>query len=256
MQKGLLIGLIAAYASGCSPYLHSPPARMVPLEAAKSLPKGDFAIQGALAGGVAVWGPSVGAGTAQGRYGFGRGFEGAAEVGFAALGARDTEWTTSASRSMFAARAGFKYEAASWFAVQAGFGGGVSAAGGFISPDAGVIFSYQGERVVPFFSGGFFYSLPLAEKDIVFRDGDRVEVLRADKTLGYQGNIGLRVPFTKSRSDSPRSAVMFGYRLVVAVHNEEYGRGPDMYNLFVFGLDLVFRKDKSPGNAGRRWKMH
>jgi hypothetical protein len=109
---------------------------------------------------------------------------------------------------------------------------------------------------VPFFSGGLFYSFPLAEKDIVFSGGDRVEVLRADKTVGYQGNLGLRLPFTKSRSDSPRSAVMFGYRLVVAVHNEEYGRGPDMYHLFVLGLDLVFGKDRSPGNAGRRWKMH
>ena len=122
MQKGMLIGLVAACASSCIPYLHSPPARMVPLEAAKALAKGDFAAQGALGGGVATYGPSVGAGTVQGRYGFGRDFEGATEVGFAALGARNTNWNTSANRSIFAARAGFKYEAASWFAVQAGFG--------------------------------------------------------------------------------------------------------------------------------------
>ena len=111
-------------------------------------------------------------------------------------------------------------------------------------------------RMVPFVSGGFFYSLPLGEKDIVFSNGNLVEVLRADKTVGYQGNLGLRVPFTGSRSDSPRSAVMFGYRLVVAVHNEEYGRGPHTYHIFVLGLDLVFRKDRSPTRTGRRWKMH
>ena len=256
MNKSLLVGLLAASASSCSPYLHSPPARMVPLEAAKALPKGDFAVQGALAGGVAIFGPSVGAGTAQGRYGFGRGFEGAAEVGFAALGARGSDWTTNARRSMFAARAGFKYEVASWFAVQAGLGGGVSAGGGYISPDAGAIFSYQGEHIVPFFSGGVFYSVPLAEKDIVFTNGDRMEVLRADKTIGYQGNLGLRIPFTDSRSDSPRSAVMLGYRLVVAVHDEEYGRGPQTYHLFVLGVDLVFRKDRPRGSSGRTWQLH
>ncbi|MBT8469723.1 MAG: hypothetical protein KJN97_13340, partial [Deltaproteobacteria bacterium] len=69
--RSLAVLALCIGASACSPYLHSPPGRMVPLEAAKALPKGDFAIQGALAGGAAVWGPSVGAGTVQGRYGFG-----------------------------------------------------------------------------------------------------------------------------------------------------------------------------------------
>lgn len=255
MPKTLSIGLLIACGAGCAPYLHSPPARMVPIEAAKSLNKGDFAVQGALAGGSAVFGPSIGAGTAQGRYGFGRGFEGAAEVAFATLGQRSNTWTTNAKRSMFATRAGFKYEAASWFAVQAGFGGGVSAAGGFISPDAGVIFSYQGKRVVPIFAGGFYYSLPLSQNDITFSNGDSVEVLRADQTVGFYGNLGLRIPFTQVPNDGPRSALTIAYRLVGAVHDEAYGRGPDIYNLFVLSLDFVFRKDRSPSNTGRRWKM-
>ncbi len=256
MPKIFLIGLLIAWAVGCTPYLHSPPARMVPIEAAKSLNKGDFAVQGALAGGATTFGPSIGAGTAQGRYGFGRGFEGAAEVAFATLGRRDSEWTTNAKRSMFATRAGFKYEAASWFAVQAGFGGGVSAAGGFISPDAGVIFSYQGKRLVPLLAGGFYYSLPLAQNDITFTNGDRVEILRADQTVGFYWNLGLRIPFTHLQNDGPRSALTIAYRLVGAVHDEAYGRGTDFYNLFVLSLDLVFRKDRSPSNTGRRWKMH
>ena len=46
----LLAGLLVAVANACSPYLHSPPARLVPLEAAKSLAKGDLAFQGAWAG--------------------------------------------------------------------------------------------------------------------------------------------------------------------------------------------------------------
>lgn len=55
-------------------------------------------------------------------HGSGRVLEGALEVGFAALGPRNTDWNTNASHSLFSARTGFKYEAASWFAVQVGFG--------------------------------------------------------------------------------------------------------------------------------------
>jgi hypothetical protein len=192
----------------------------------------------------------------QGRYGCGRGFEGSAEAGFAALGKRDTDWDTSATHSMFAARAGFKYEAVSWFAVQAGFGGGVSAAGGYISPDAGLIFSYQGKAVVPFVSGGYFYSLPLAAKEIVFTGADDIEVLRPDQTHGGYGNLGLRVPLTGSPSDSPRTAVMFAWRVVVAVYDGEYGRESAVYNLGVLGFDLVLRKNRSPVSSGRRWQIH
>ncbi len=103
--RSLAALVLCAGASACSPYLHSPPGRMVPLEAAKALPKGDFAIQGAIAGGAAIWGPSVGAGTVQGRYGFGHGLEGALEAGFAVIGARDTEWSTYATLCILRGRA-------------------------------------------------------------------------------------------------------------------------------------------------------
>jgi hypothetical protein len=257
---GAVLGTCVA---ACSPYLFSPPARMMPLEAAKALPKGDVALQAALGGGAEVWGPVVGAGTVQARYGFGRGFEGAAEAGFAAFGPLDTDWSTSASHALFAGRVGFKYEAVSWFAAQAGFGGGVSAAGGYISPDAGVIFSYQGKAVVPFVAGGFFYSLPLNAKEIVFTEADPtgpdpMEVLRPDQTIGGYGNLGLRIPITppRARDDSPRTAMMFAYRLVFAVHDEEDGRQTDFYNLGVVGFDLVLRKNRSPGGSGRRWELY
>lgn len=266
MRHGMLLALVLALGgAACSPYLHSPPARMVPLEAAKALHKGDFAIQGALAGGAAMWGPAVGAGTLQGRYGFGHGLEGALEAGFAAAGPRDSTWNTEARHSVFSGRAGFKYEVASWFAVQAGFGGGGSAAGGFISPDAGIIFSYQGEHVVPFVSGTFYYSHPVNEKPILFRDDDgRTELLLPDQTLGVYGNFGLRIPVSGARPDSPRTAISFAYRFVLASHEEYLGsaayqeRYSDVYHLGVLGFDLVMRKHRpEPGSGERaRWKMH
>jgi hypothetical protein len=256
----LLVIVLSLVASACSPYLHSPPARMVPLEAAKALSNGDFAIQGAFGGGATFWGPSVVAGTLQGRYGFGRGFEGALEGGFAVIGQRDTDWNTTARRSLFSGRAGFKYEAASWFALQAGFGGGGSAAGGYISPDAGIIFSYQGDAVVPFVAGSFYSSHPINAKPIVFRDQSSTEVLVPDTTLGAYGNFGLRIPVTSSRSDSPRTAIMFAYRFVFASHDEYIGayeeRSSHWYHLGVFGFDLVMRRH-SPQTGGKgTWKLH
>lgn len=245
-KDGLVIAILVSCAGGCTPYVFSPPARMVPMEAAKVVEKRDFALQGAIGGGAEIWGPGVFAGTVQGRYGFGRGFEGAAEVGFATIHPR-SEWNTSTSHAIFGVRAGFKYEVASWFAVQAGFGGGGSGAGGYISPDGGVIFSYQGKHVVPFFSGGFYYSLPIAEKDIVFENDeeDRVLVLRADDTLGYYGGFGLRIPIKDFEYDGPRSAVLFGYRVVGAFHDEpDYGRQQNFYQLFTIGFEIVFRQDR------------
>jgi hypothetical protein len=260
-HRSLAVMVLCIGATACSPYLHSPPGRMVPLEAAKALPKGDFAIQGAFAGGGAFWGPSVGAGTLQGRYGFGHGFQGDLEAGFAVMGARDTDWNTSASHALYSARAGFKYEAASWFAVQAGLGGGGSAGGGYISPDAGIIFSYQGKNVVPFVSGSFYSSHPINAKPIVFQDQDSTEVLLPDRTLGAYGNFGLRIPITGASADSPRTAIMFAYRFVVASHHEYIGsseeRWNDLYQLGVLGFDLVMRKHGAKGGSDRGgWKMH
>jgi hypothetical protein len=253
-KRVLLASMVAVVAAACSPYLHSPPARLVPLEAAKSLAKGDLAFQGALGGGTSVWRPGYIAGTFQTRYGFGQGFEGVAEASFVSLFPRDTDWNTDALHSMFAGRAGFKYEVASWFALQAGFGGGGSAAGGFVSPDAGGIFSYQGPKVVPFVAAGFYYSWPVRAKAIVFTDGDGdVAVLRPTNTLGYYGNFGIRVPFSHSDPESPRSALIIAYRFVGAAYEEQpFGRVHEIYHLGVFALDFVLRRDRS---AGGRWRI-
>ena len=255
--------LLALAVSACSPYLHSPPARMVPLEAPQSLAKGDVAIQGAIGGGAAVWGPSVVAGTLQGRYGFGRGFEGALEGGFAVAGARDTNWDTDASHALGAGRAGFKYAPVSWFALQAGFGGGGSEAGGFVSPDVGLIFGYQGEAVVPFIAAGFYSSHPINPKTITFRDNGDVELIAPDTTIGGYGNFGLRIPVTRpASSKSPRTAIVIAYRFVAAAHDEYFGGsiGPqryvEWYHIGALAFDFVLRKHPSlPGKEGG-WKLY
>lgn len=264
MAERSLLALVACLGlSACSPYLHSPPGRMVPLEAAKALPKGDFAIQAALGGGGEFWGPSIGAGSLQGRYGFGHRVEGALEAGFAFIGNRSAHWDTDASQALYSVRAGFKYELASWFALQAGLGGGGSAGGGYLSPDAGIIFSYQGRVLVPFVSGSFYSSHPLSANPIVFRDENSTEVLFPDKTLGAYGNFGLRIPLKHSSPESPRTAIIIAYRFVFASHQEyiessvDQERWNDFYSLGVLGFDLVMRKHRpEPGSSERGgWKM-
>ena len=156
--------------------------------------------------------------------------------------------------SLFAFRVGFKYEVASWFALQAGFGGGGSAAGGFVSPDAGGIFSYQGSKVVPFVAGVVNYSWPIRAKPIVFTDGQGdVAVLRPTNTFGYYANFGIRVPFSHRDPESPRSALIIAYRFIGAAYDEAFfGRVHHDYHLGVFALDFVLRRD--PWARGR-WKL-
>lgn len=264
-HRTILVALLSVAAGACSPYLHSPPARMVPLETAAALPKGDFAIQAAGGGGAAVWGPSVGAGTLQTRFGVGRNLEVAGEGAFAYIGQRNTDWTSNARHALFAGRAGFKYAPVDWFAVQAGFGGGGGAAGGFISPDAGVIFSYQNKVVVPFAATGFYYSHPINPKPIVFYDdgiGIEIETLLPDQTFGAYLNLGVRIPFTREGWDSPRTAIMLAYRLVFASHDEYiesslYQERLDTYHLGVVSLEFVLRKQPAkPGGKAQRWKLH
>lgn len=261
-KKAMLAALLSVSEAACSPYLHSPPARMMPLETAQALPKGDIAVQGAFGGGAGIWAPGIGAGTLQARYGFGHGFEGSVEGGFAVIVPRDTEWTTTARRTVLSARTGFKYAPTSWFGVQAGFGGGGSAAGGYISPDVGIIFSYQG-NVVPFLGGGFYSSYPINGKPIVFEGDGRTEVLLPDKTLGAYGNFGIRIPFLGSKNDGPRTAIMLAYRFVFTSHHEYIGsdlyqeRWNDLYHLGVVSFDFVLRKrEPKPREKRGRYKIH
>jgi hypothetical protein len=179
----------------------------------------------------------------------------AGEAGFVSFIPRDTDWNTDALHSLFAGRVGFKYEVAPWFALQAGFGGGGSAAGGFVVPDAGGIFSYQGRSVVPFFAAGVNYSWPIRENTIVFSDGEGdIAVLRPTNTFGYYGNFGIRIPFTHQDPQSPRSAVILAYRLVGAAYDEPpFGRVHELYHLGVLAFDFVLRRDPS---SGGRWRLH
>lgn len=258
-----LVLVLAVAAEACSPYLHSPPARTIPLETAAALPKGDFGFQAAGGGGSALWGPKLGGGTVQARFGVGRNFEVAGEGSALRIGRQDDEWSSNARATIFAGRTGFKYSPTSWFAVQAGFGGGTSAAGGFISPDGGVIFSYQNKVAIPFFAGGFYYSHPVNPKPVVFFDDrNNVEVLYPDRTLGGYMNFGVRIPFSRDNADLPRTALMLAYRIVFASHSEYLGSNvyqeqyTDTYHLGVVSLEFVLEKqpDKS-GGKGRRWKL-
>ena len=98
---------IFVFLFGCSPYVHSPPGRSFPLEAAKALNPRETGIQ--VEGGGAA-GEEVGLGgiTARVRHGIVKGLDGNFEAGFQRFRITDGEFTLQ-NRNIFTARFGIKY---------------------------------------------------------------------------------------------------------------------------------------------------
>lgn len=187
------IVLLVALA-GCAPHLYSPPGRSLPLEAAATVAPGETALQ--LEGGVssAVFGPGVAHGTARVRHGVAEEIEVVVE-GNAVVVLHDDEGPSSdAHRGIYGARVGAKLGFSPHFAFTFGAGAGGSAAGGFVSPDLGIIGSYDNPYVVPFLSLRGFISQPFAVRGVEINHSDRTERFTPDLTWGFAWSTGLRIP--------------------------------------------------------------
>ncbi|MCA9531449.1 MAG: hypothetical protein KC543_15070 [Myxococcales bacterium] len=108
---------------------------------------------------------------------------------------------------------GVKREIEKWVAVQAGLGGGGSAAGGFISADAGIILAIQNRYAIPFFTGSVFVSVPVASKPVTISDYTGTPALTGGITIGP----GLRVPVSHADDGKVKSAFLLGLRAVAAM---------------------------------------
>ncbi|MBX3249585.1 MAG: hypothetical protein KF901_20580 [Myxococcales bacterium] len=177
--------------AGCAPHLYSPPGRSLPLEGAATVAPGETALQ--LEGGVsgAVFGPTVAHGTARVRHGVAEDIEVVVE-GNAVL--FENGWSTDAHRGVYGARVGAKLGFSPHFAFTFGAGAGGSAAGGFVSPDLGLIGSYDNPYVVPFLSLRGFFSQPFAVRSVAVNHADRTELLTPDLTWGFAWSTGVRIP--------------------------------------------------------------
>jgi len=80
--------------------------------------------------------------------------------------------------------------------LQAGLGGGASAAGGYLSPDLGLILGYENDAFVPYLHGATFSSIPLTERRLDLRfDGDTdPDFQTAFASIGFRFGVGARIP--------------------------------------------------------------
>lgn len=200
LRSAVLAGAVTVAApvlSGCTLHLHSPPARTLPLETARVLEDGKYAVQLSAADHGLDFDNNAISGTATVRRGFGDGWEGSVEA--SAIKA-NPEKATAVELSPWAGsgRIGVKRRlVGDALAAEVGLGGGGYVGGGYFSPDVALITSYENPYVVPFLSVRAGVSQPIGPREVdlsLAGDGEGVH-LSTPITTGFYGfNLGLRVP--------------------------------------------------------------
>lgn len=198
-RTALLFGgaLLVATSTGCSNTVYSPPARMLPLETAATLHRGDIGVQAEGGPSGAVLGFGAFSGTARVRRGMTDKLDASLEGSVVRITGNAA---TDVNKTIIASRIGAKYRLHEFVAVTGGVGGGGSAGGGFVSPDLGVIVAAENPYVVPFVSFRGSVSQPIGAKavDVTARGeapGTDVGIPRT--TWLANGTLGLRVPIGK-----------------------------------------------------------
>ena len=188
---------------GCSYELASPPARMVMLNAARTVRPGETVGGVKGAGHWGFFDPSVAVATAGVRHGVANGIELDADATWAHVLWFDR--TPNIDRNIYAARAGFKASnPRGWAALLGGVGGGYApAAGGFGAVDLGGVISAPNCYVVPFGGGQLFLSEPISKKSVTLPrqvDGNPMPATSsADRTYGFAVATGIEIPLDHAR---------------------------------------------------------
>lgn len=179
--------------SGCSTYLYSPPARVSPLESPGLLEKGASSAEIQTSVNGAIFGPDLVKIGAQVSQGISDEVEVGGEFNMMSLGRDDHAEHNIAEDhhpNIYTARLSAKWSpeiVENYLAFTAGLGGGLSAAGGFVSPDVGVVMGYKNPYVTPFVSSAVYVSQPVDPIALDMRKHDEVDPdIRQPKfTHGY-----------------------------------------------------------------------
>lgn len=184
--------------SGCSTFLYSPPARVSPLESPALLAKGDSSaeLQASVHG--AVFGPGLSKLGIQYSEGVSDELEIGGEANLMILSdASQPEDNVAQDHhpNIYSARLSAKWSPEAlqdYVAVTAGIGGGASAAGGFLSPDLGLVVGWKNPYLTPFVSAALYASQPVNPVELDMRkNGEESPVLRKPQfTYGYSGTAG------------------------------------------------------------------
>ncbi len=231
---GLMVPLLA----GCNSTLFSPPARPLPLESAATLPRGDTGIQAEGGTHGRLFGPDVLSGTLRVRHGIADDVDVAAEVSAMHLDVHP-DVPTPTSTTIHAVRAGAKVRLAKPLAIAGGFGGGFSAAGAFVSPEAGPIVAWENRYFVPFIATRFGMSQPISPRAIDTsqeQDGSRID--RPRTTWIATIVTGFRIPlgWSQPEAGTVRGSLLFGTGATHLADN----RDKDTFVQVAGGGELVF----------------
>ncbi|OJY25749.1 MAG: hypothetical protein BGO98_34585 [Myxococcales bacterium 68-20] len=223
---------------GCNSTVFSPPARPMPLESAATLPMGDTGIQ--VEGGThgRIFGPDLLSGTVRVRHGIAEDVDATGEVSAMHVDVHP-DVPTSTSTFVHAARGGAKVRLAKPLAIAGGFGGGFSAAGAFVSPEAGPIVAWENRYVVPFLATRFGVSQPISPRAVDTseqQDGSRID--RPRTTWLATGVAGLRIPigWSEPEAGTLRGSLLAGAGVTHVADN----RDKDTFSQFAVGGELVF----------------
>lgn len=218
--------LLAVALSGCAPFVHSPPGRMLALETAQTLEKGQTGIRAGGGGGISVDNAFAG-GFVRVRHGIGRGLDFRADVSAFALNPDSEIIGTDA---LVMAGAGIKYAFNPYFAVAFDLTGGWWNGGGFMSPELNFIAAYENKYFIPFIDAGYYTSHPISPNDVriddepLLSDGVSEIVLVGPPvfTQGWIAAAGFRIPTSDLEIRRAGSAIILGTRFTGAYFNDRF----------------------------------
>jgi len=247
MRSLLAFLLVPLFA--CSPYVHSPPGRSLPLESSKALYPRETGLQfeggGSTGADIGVPGFSL-----RVRHGIVKQLDGSAEFNFSSIRPDANRDFVGANQFLMTGRIGLKYAIIDHVALTGGVAVGGWAGGAFVSPDLSLILAYENPAAVPFFSGGGWTSHPFNAKTVALSAGDSggspffgVPVL----TWGWTASTGLRIPVVHDRPPhSTPPSVLLGMSFRGAIFDEGYdiyvsqGRRKEFYLSGSIGFEYVF----------------
>ena len=231
-----LLALAPAALTGCTTDVYLPPARMLPLESAATLERGEVGVQVEGAEHGAIFGVSAASGTARVRYGLDGDTDISAEGSVLVI---QRDHVANSDPNVFAMRVGIKRRVTPWLSVTGGLGGGASEGGGFVSPDVGFILSYENPYFVPLLTARAGLSQPFDRQPVVI-DASNPGVL-PPLTLDAGGTAGFRIPidFCEPGECHTRASLLGG--LGVTVFSYSGGTdSPQAVMSLAGGVEVVF----------------
>lgn len=243
----IAIAVTAFAVTGCSPYLHSPPGRVIASQTAKALNKGETAVQGEAGFGFGSE-IALGAASLRVRHGFGKDVDVSGELTYTQLGDVDFK---DAMDAVLSARAGVKYAIIDNFAIEGGVVAGGWAGGGFVSPDVKLILSKENPKFVPYLDVGAFTSHPFAKRVVEYDASDSLGPASglAPFSFGWTVGAGFRVP-VRRWIDQTNHGILFGFRYTDVRFDNPVGsnlegrRSNEPYLTFTLGYEHVFAKKR------------